>query len=44
QQIQQPSAQLSHDQMNYLSTIVQQNPHVQSDPQALLNLLQQMQT
>ncbi|KAM9898468.1 hypothetical protein OXX69_009857 [Metschnikowia pulcherrima] len=44
QQIQQSSAQLSHDQMNYLSTIVQQNPHVQSDPQALLNLLQQMQT
>ncbi|OBA20281.1 hypothetical protein METBIDRAFT_71005 [Metschnikowia bicuspidata var. bicuspidata NRRL YB-4993] len=36
--------QLSQDQMSYLSSIVQQNPHVQSDPQALLNLLQLMQT
>lgn len=37
------SSELSADQMSYLSELVYQNPHVQNNPLALLNLLQSMQ-
>lgn len=34
-------ANLTTDQLSYLSGLVQQNPHVQQNPQALIQLLQQ---